>query len=405
MQRFEFNGNWEIKMNFEKFNESNSKWDHNNKTLNDQIYLKIIDKKTLIPDPLDEQINTIHYLIENQEEVLAILCKAFNVINIKYGECSGEHDWYPANLTKYELGKVFFITEIAILVEHKEESSYIQFSGEYKGDYEHGIVVVIHKDKLIGFDQIGEDVDSEIYSDLGDQKDEFRNFNIQHQDFGTNQVHQPIPKYGKHKPWQLDATVEYLENLIRAKKNEEFISEFSKSKLDVNYRFPFVDRSVIEIAVTHKNINVIDHLIKQGANASNSLIKCTYRDSFDLDTINCLLANGVSIDTITNNGMTPLGLEVKNYIWYISSLRHYKIGDRRIESALKEIENAKEKIKFYIGNGANPYQIDKNGNSYKSILLKDNNQEQLKKYKAYTELEKIFNPDSPKSNKWKFWKN
>ena len=407
MKKFEFTGDWEMKLNLEIFIDSNAKWGDNQKRDDNKalINLKIIDKKSYEPEPLEEQINTIEYIINNQVKVLEDLCISFNTINKKYGEYCGGHDWYPDVLTINNLGSIFYISEVAILVEHKNKKSYIQFTGEYAGDYEHGLILAMHNGKLVGFNQQGEDVYSEMYNDLGDKRDKFREFNIAHQEFGINQVHQPLPKYAKHKPWQLLATEEHLENLIRSKKDEEFINEFEESKLDVNFRFPFNDRTLAEIAVTHKNITIINYLIKNGAIASNSLIKCTYRDSYNRDIINCLINNGISIDTITYQGMTPLGLEVKNYIWYIGSLSHYKEGDSRISSAHKEIDKARNKIQFYIEKGANPNQIDNNGNDYKSILLKHHDQNQLKKHKAYLDLENIINPEKPNKNKWKFWKN
>lgn len=406
MKKFKFNGDWEVKLHLEKFIESNSKWGSLHRTDdNTPITLKIIDKKDYNPEPIDEQIHSIEYIIDNQDKVLEDLCIAFNTINKKYGEYCGEHDWYPDVLTINNLGSIFYISEIAILVEHKNEKSYTQFTGEYSGDYEHGLILVMHNGKLIGFNQQGEDVYSEIYNDLGDERDKFRDFNIRHQEFGINQVHQPLSKYGKHKPWQLLATEEHLENLIRSKKDEEFISAFNESKLDVNFRFPFNDRTLAEIAVSHKNITIVNYLIENGANSSNSLIKCTYRDSFNPDMINCLISNGISIDTITYQGMTPLGLEVKNYIWYIGSLSNYKEGDSRVSSAHKEIDNAREKIQFYIEKGANPNQIDTSGNDYKSILLKHHNQNQLKKYKAYINLESIINQKNQTRINVNFGKN
>ena len=405
MKKIEFNGEWEIKLDLEKFIDSNNKWNENQKPNKNPINLKIQDQKNYEPDPLDEQLNAIEFLINNQVEVLENLCRAFDVINEKYGESSGEHDWYPKHLTIDNLGLIFFISEIEILVEHKDNHAYVQFSGGYKGDYEHGLIVVTHLDRLIGFDQIGEDVYEEIYSDLGDEGNKFRNFNIENQEFGNNQVHQPLPKYGKYKPWQLDATEEHFGNLIRTRKNEEFINEFEKSNLDINFRFPFLDRSLVETAVIYKNTQIIAYLIQNGADASKSLVNCTYRNSFNQDTIKCLIENGISIDTISYQGLTPLGNEIKNFIWYIGSLVHYKDGDSRIESAYKEMEISKEKMRFYVAIGANPNHIDINGNDYKSILSNHHKQEQLKKHKAYIVLEKVLFPNKPQSKKWKFWKN
>ena len=375
MKKFEFNGDWVIKLNLEKFNQSS-------------IDLRIIDQKNYKPDPSDEQLNTIEYLLENQDKVLEALCKSIDTINKQYAEWCGEDDWYTDNLTIHNLDSVFVITGIEILVEHKGNHAYIQFDGAYEGDPEHGLMLVLHKCKLIGFNQMFEEV-KEIYSDLGDAGNKFRDFDIKHQNFGEDRIHTPLPKYGKYKPWQLDATERHFENLIRTGKNEEFIVELEKSNFDINFKFPFFDRSLLETAIRNNNIPIINYLFQNGADRSDSLMNC----SSNQDTIKCLIENGISIDVICYDGMNRLGNEIKNFLWHISSLRHYK--DSIPESTLKSIELSKEQMRFYIDLGANPNHIDKDGNDYKSIISKRFNrydEEHLKKHKVYEVLEDILIP-------------
>ena len=245
----------------------------------------------------------------------------------------------------------------------------------------------------------------EIYDDLADQGEAFKSFNIEHQEFGKNQVHQPIPKYGKHKPWQINAMDEYFENLIKEKNKGKFIKEYQKSGLNINFRFPFYDRNLLEMAIVYKSTDIINLLIEKGADSSNSLGKCTDRMYFDKETINCLISNGISIDTITYGGLTPLGDEIKNYAWQIGSLAHYKKGETRYKLAIDELKKSKEKIEFYIQKGANSSNIDQNGNDYISILAKHHNQKQLRKHNVYKELASIVDPGKTIFDKWKFWKN
>lgn len=405
MKDFVFEGDWEIRMNLQKIIESNNKWGEYKSNKHELINLKIGDIKNLDPDPITEQLNAIQYIIQNQDDVLERLCNALNKINKKYGEYNEEHDWYPENLTVNNLGTIFYLSEIEILVEHKEGVSYLQFKGEYKGDYEHGLVLVLHRDKLIGFKPIDDDLHKEIYKDLGDQGESIKSFNVKHQDFGKNQVHQPIPKYGKHKPWQINEMDEYFENLLKEKNNVKLINEYQKSGLNINFRFPFYDRDLLEMAIAYKNTEIINLLIEKGADTSNSLNKCTDRMYFDKENINCLISNGISIDTITYGGLTPLGDEIKNYAWLIGSLANYNKGETRYKLAIDELMNSKKKIEFYIQKGANPNNIDQNGNDYISILEKHHNQKQLRNHKVYNVLANIIDPEKIKSHKWKFWKN
>ena len=406
MERFKFNGEWEYELDLQKFMKSNSKWGENigSKSLSCPIKLKIIDQKDFEPDPSKEQIDTINYIIANEKFVLDSLCKAFQTINKFYGDNCGEHDWYSNDLKYDKLGMVFLISEIEIFTEHKNGKAYFQLSGEYKGDYEHGLIVAMHQDKLIDYNQIGEDCYGGIYKDLGEEGTKFRDFNINHQNFGEDKIHKPIPKYGKFKPWQLNTTGEYFDTLLRQRNNQKLIEELESSSWNVNLRFPHLQKNLLDKAAYKNNVEIIEYLVKRGADSSQTLDQAIHKGFFYKETVKCLVDNGVSINSLSAWGMTPLCHEIKNYVWYLNGLRNYKEGDLRIERANKEIKDSKEKIRFYLSLGANHTNLDKEGRDYKSFLINGWNKEFLDKNDVISKVEELLFPDKPQKSKWKFWK-
>jgi len=405
MKPFEFTGDWEFAMHLDKFMASNSNWGDNigNNKNSNLIKCSILDLKTYDPDPIEEQLFSIQYLIKNQTKVLEFLCAAFDTINRKYGESRGEHDWYPAKLSVEEFGKTFFISSIEILTEYKDGHAYLQFNGEYRGDYEHGLIVVMHFDKLIGYTQIGEDVYKEIYDDLGEEGIAFRQFNIDHQNFEKDKVHQPLPKYGKLKPWQLTATGEYFDNLIRVKDHQKFMQEVETSNWDLNLRFPHSNKNLLDMAAYKNNIEIIEYLLRKGADASTALDQCMHKGFFYKKAIKCFVENGISIDKLSALGITPLCQQIKSYLRYTRFLSSYKDGDRNIEKTQQEIASIEDRIKFYISLGAKPNEMDKEGNDYKAFLAKGWQEDFLIKNNIYQKMEALLFPDKPKKQKWKLW--
>jgi len=302
-----------------------------------------------------------------------------------------------------EFGNIFLVTGIEVLTEHKNGHAYIQFSGEYRGDYEHGLIVGMHFDKLIGFHQIGEDLSKEIYEDLGDRGKEFRQFNIDHQNFDKDKVHKPLPKYGKFKPWQLIATGAYFNNLIRVKNQQKFIQEVEASTWDLNFRFPHSSKNLLDMAAYKNNVEIIEYLLSKEADASTALDQSMHKGFFHKASIQALVDNGLSINTLSAWRMTPLCHQIKNYIWYIRSLRHYKEADPRIEKVNKEMEAIKDKIKFLISLGAQSTNMDKDGHDYKSFIAKNWQEDFIVKNEIYHKIEVLIFPDKPKKQKLKLW--
>lgn len=399
MKKFDFEGDWEIKLNLDNFIDSNKNWPENpnRNTSQDSINIKFIDRRNFEPDPLKEQINSIEYIINNQNIVLENLCVAFNTINKKYGEYCGEHDWYPDTLSIDNLGSIFYLSEIAILAEHKDGQSYIQFNGEYKGDYEHGLIVVLHNGKLIGFDQQGGDAYNKIYEDLGEEKEVFRTYNIETREFGINMIHSPLIKYGKLKPWQLLASAEHFDSLFRSDKSKEIMLEIEDKNWDFNLKFSEGGRNIIEKAAGSGNKEIVQYLLSKGADISNSVSQCTSGASYNPDMIKFLIGKGASIDSIGYLRTTPLCREIVGYVRAFNNLDYYKERDKnRLEKTKLKFQEHINRIKFYISSGANPEFLDKEGNDYKVILRKEWNEDFLNRNKIFNRIEELIYPERDK---------
>ncbi|MEO1263894.1 MAG: hypothetical protein AAFZ15_34125, partial [Bacteroidota bacterium] len=310
MESFKFNGDWEYELNLREFQKSNSKWNKNpNSKISERpIKLKILDLKNFDPDPLPEQFESIYYIINHEKLVLDSLCRVFKTINKQYGDRSGDHDWYSNKMKLNDLGSIFLIKKIEIFTEHKNGKAYFQLSGEYRGDEEHGLIVVMHGDKLIGFDQIGEDCYKEVYENLGELGKKNIDFNIKHQTFGEGIIHKPLMKYGKFKPWQELAMTEYFESLFRTKNNEKIKDIVLNEKFDINHPIEDNEKSLTDLAAYFGNSEILEFLIKEGGDFSKSILRCNYKN-----TIEILVKNGISIDYMTGYGGTRLFDSIRSY--------------------------------------------------------------------------------------------
>lgn len=390
MTTFEFNGDWEFDWFSPEFIQSNANWNEGKiADPNRPIRIEIQDLRNYDPDPTPEQLASINHLFNEPLEVLNWLCKAMNKINQLYGDRSGEYDWYPSRVTPENLGTILTIYAVEILTEHKDGLAYLQFRGGYAGDHEHGLIVATHKDRLIGFNQVGEDCYGKIFEDLGEQGPATRDYNIRQNQQGNDQIHAPLPKYGKLKPWQSRVNEEHFANLIRQKRNDEVNAAVESHQWDLNFKFEHSEMSLLDLAVYHHNLELIKQLISRGADTSNTLHVCIHKGSFREDSLKCLVKNGITLNTILSGGYTPLGYEIKNYLWYMKSRLHYVEDDPRLKRANHEMSLSAERIKLYLELGAHPKMLDESGLSLKSFLEKHGTSGYVKEFNVFDEIHKI----------------
>lgn len=398
MDHYRFNGDWKFDLKLKKLSQLHSEeWPwynnlkiHREKLIAGYIPFNIFPKRNYNPDPSIEQINTITYIIENEvslkKKLFLILTKE---VNFFYSKINKNTDWLPQLNSIDDLGKLVIIYEISILTESKDGYAYYQLDFNYKGDEEHGLALVLHKEKLIEYSGIGDMTYQGVYRDLGVQADNIYAIMLADRGFGADMIHQPLQKYGKFKPWQLSATEDYFRNLLITNENEVFIKELNYSKWDINFRFPFGNNNLVDIATGCNNVKMVEYLINQGADFSNSMKYCTGQ-IFKKEVIKVLTKHGANIDIYEYNDCTPLYNEITYYVKSISNQINYiKTDSEKYITAKEKERKHKERIIFYLKMGANPSACNQVGINYRSLLRKDYRLEFLKENGVIDNLRNI----------------
>jgi len=223
--------------------------------------------------------------------------------------------------------------------------------------------------------------------------------NLELQDLGRNMVHIPLSKYGKLKPWQEEATEDYLRQLLYQKKNTEFIKAIEESKWDINHRFQSLDRNCVDLAAYGNNIEMIEYLVRKDADISKSILQCT-NHSINKGAIRCLVKHGANIDQMGYWEVTALKNQIFNYVDQLSTVNRYKRDNsERLEDATKKLEGYKDKLLFYIEMGAKPYSLDKEGNDFKTLLRKRWNEDYLIRNKIFENIENLISRKTTKKSR------
>jgi len=225
--------------------------------------------------------------------------------------------------------------------------------------------------------------------DLGLEKNAVLDGHRSNSDFGIDMVHSVIPKYGKLKPWQEEATYEFLRNLLYDHKNEEFVKTIESNKWDINFRFNNgLSQNCVDLAANVKNPEMISNLISKGGNCSKSVLECIGLN-FHKESLKVLVDNGSQIDQLTYWDVTALKDEIFKFIKGIIEINNQSIkGEMKSETLRKQAER-KRKVKFLIEMGANPNSVDKYGNDYKILMHKNWNKEFLELHNVIEQVEKV----------------
>ncbi len=404
MKEFTFNGDWEFKLDLKTIFNSNLKWRENM----DQQYaipnVKIVDYKTYDPDPLPEQLNTLNYIINNEEKVLESTCKALNPINQDYGERCGMYDWFPKDLNPENLGKVLLIQEISILREHKDDFSYYELSCGYKGDEEHGLVIVMHGQRLMEYDAIGEVDYGNLYKDLGERAKLFIEKNILENEFQVPQMQKVLPKYGKYKPWQKELLADYISQLLRTNENEKLKEIISSGEYDINHRIDDYNRNFVDLTAHCGNIEMIEYAIGRGGDFSKAMLYCSGA-YLKKDVVECLVKHGASVDVFHWRGETALQQAIASCSSAMFRVKRTKDRDENTyNKALEELEVQKDRVQFYLSMGANPNNLNTKGEDYKTFLSKMWKAAPEEGNRLIKDIEELIEPQKKDNPGWKFWK-
>lgn len=401
IDKYEFDGDWEFNLKLPSLSKIQSDYwfrhhrnnDFQNLLNEGYVPFSIWGERTYDPDPTESQTNAIKYLIKNEKEVVKSLFKIFvEEINPKHVEWCGEDDWIPKLESENDLGRLVKINSIGIIATEKENQSFVQINFEYKGDEEHGLAMILHKQSLIGFSGIGDMGFECIYKDLGLDESKVFEEMLEQRHIGENEVHKPLSKYGKFKPWQLNATSDYFGKLLREKENEKLIQEIESNNWNINLRFGRLGKNLVDKAAYSNNVEMLKYLIDRDGDFSESMEQCINKGFYHPESIKYLVSRGATIDSHGYWGKTPLCYALENYIRAIVRVEEYRNKDeKRFESTLKEYETNKDKIKFYLELGADPNNLDKEGNNYVDIVSKSWAEHVIIKHKIHEKVKNLIN--------------
>lgn len=260
MNEYSFTGDWEFKMRLEELSDLFT-FDliDSPKRKREQVDIKILDVKDDNPVPESQQIETINYLINNQEKIVnGIFITLQEKIIPHYKSVHGDDSdiFTPIN-SKNDLSNYLGISSITIFNRFKNDIAYVMlYFNSFRCDLEHGLNLIFHRDRFIG---THEDF-KEAYEDIGlDYKDILREISIKNQKQFENKdyvFHESTSDRYSLKPWQQEANRIYPFRLLQTNQQDNFI-EFMESKgLELNYDLS----SLNKIAENGGLEKVIDYL-------------------------------------------------------------------------------------------------------------------------------------------------
>ena len=417
MKLFEFDGNWTTDYQFDAFQGLQSRrGSYTSKSSSQKsdgtIHLTINDDTSESPDPSPHQINAINYLIKHPEEIKIAMRKGIHSIyeDLKkqygYDENQPEtKEWFPKVDELKEYDKVYGVGNVFIQLPSKDEHSYVGIECGCTWDEEHGLGFLLHKNRLVGIGSADEAFNWKAYKDNG-TFEEVQNALKQNSNKEPVKF-SPHPKYDKLKPTQKSANEAYESNLIRRGFNDKFIEEVERGEIEINGTYQSINQTYLELAVSAKNIELIDYLLSKDAEIRYAF----HQARKDLNLIDTLIENKGDINTKDQGGNTIIYQATMELVTqYDHRNQSKKYNWDREDELTNKIEHQKEYLKQLLLKGSNP-SIE---NTYKfncfsaSRNLPKDQQEEITKFiksniKPNSQMENKNKDEEKKGKWWNFW--
>jgi len=354
---FHFSGEWKPKIQLDALrsfrNASGSYTSFQAKENQGWVQFYIQDDLSLDPDPLPSQLNSINFIIENQEiffsKMLEYVYEDYPRIQKIYGsDIESKREFAPDIHSPDELKQMIGVGNIFISRSSTNGFSHIGLECGCQWDDEHGLGVSMDRYKLLALGDASEGI-------IG----------------GTGQYippDRPIryvahPKYGKLKPSHKAANLDYPFKLLSKKLDEEFINEYEAGDIDSAAVWSPTRASLLEYAIQRKSFMVADYLAARRHSFEGILIRSYKFKPFDKEILDYILANGADINEM------PYGY---NLVYQLTSdlASHFRYKERQkkypnsIDYDLK-IKETKELISYVISRGGDPYLGE---NQYKTAF-------------------------------------
>lgn len=249
--KYEFDGNWEFLTSLEALNCFS--W---NKT-GTEIRIIIQDYPTKDLEPTIEQIACLQYIQQYQDQIgTTIIDTLWNEWDeIKATNELDEWEGFPTVENKVDLYKLVRIDEIYVKALHKDNIAYLGILGDCKWDEEHGLGMVLHKQRVISFG--GAEEAEASGSEANDIPD-----NQYPEENDPPILYSAHPTFGTFKPSHEEANIDYPHKLIEKKLNQEFVKYFLNNP-DPDFIHPkdWKKRTYLQTACLNDNEHVFNILI------------------------------------------------------------------------------------------------------------------------------------------------
>jgi hypothetical protein len=330
----ELNGDWTYNIKLPKLNTVAWHYSDSDPASNENLEfeLRIDDELSDDPDPTPEQLNTIKYIFEHQEELLSAICRRAveeipNVMD-SYDIDEDELEIYNS-MDEVKIQKLISISDIVISNSYKDGFAYFSMDGSVNWEEEHGLSVHLHKDRVIYFDYWTDYIDAE--KDGGVRR-ELLDSDVK--------IYTPHPKYNKLKPSQEEMNKNYVATLISRGMNEQYVRDVSKGIIDMNARLYIGNFTHLEFACRNRNYELIKYLLSQKVPIGRAMHHCFYSGSIDKTTVELLLQAGADINfnDHLSTGRTLLHFKANALLDPFRSRHAFNLDKREDEVAKEDVK-------------------------------------------------------------------
>ena len=235
MKKYEFDGKWNTEIELEFFTQLNSDkffgiemWNSHKILLESGRFpISITDERTMNPNPEEEQINAINFILNNEEKIYKSVFKNLKeriIPNVKkYFDLENEDEeiienWFPLLHSIEDMKKTLGILEVEVDIEYRNGIALTSFLFEFSAEQEHGLKMTFEGDKYLDFGDCDDNTLKKIMTE-----NEFRNYNEKLKIRYPFQIYEPDLKYGVLKPWQEYANDFYPIGILREERKDELI--------------------------------------------------------------------------------------------------------------------------------------------------------------------------------------
>ncbi|WP_090106765.1 ankyrin repeat domain-containing protein [Chitinophaga sp. CF118] len=355
---FELNGDWsyEIELSaFAGFQERRGPYASISSELptNGVVTIEFEDDLTDNPDPYVEQLNTLDFIINNQEKIVHVITEKTlqNLQDIRRFNAENEKKFQHI---KYDNVKsIMGIAAINIKTASKDYFSYYDIVCGCDWS-KSAINFLFHYERIVSLKSNG----ISRWDALKDNGSYERIWNKPHEIKAPQRYTAPL-KYNKLKPSQKFENDSYEHSLIARKLNEKFKKEVESGEIDINGKYKLADITFLELTYWFENNELSEYLLSKKATIRYALHNCVDY-AYSEEALALLLKHGADINAYNMFGKTIIYRLVSALLYWLDD--QYKLNkNAEFEFSHQDPEIFKQKIYHFIKLGANPYIRNHNG--------------------------------------------